>query len=65
METVPIQEVKEEGYQSEGEVITTPPNIFESALKKKKYEESFEANVNMKDPVIVKQGKQLSKTIQK
>ena len=59
METVPIQEVKEEDAQhSEGEErITTPPNIFEDALKKKKYEESFEANVNMKDPLIVKQGK--------
>lgn len=49
---------------SEGEMINTPPNIFEDALKKKMFEESFENNVNMNDPLIVKQGKQLQKTIQ-
>ena len=49
---------------SEGEMINTPPNIFEDALKKKMIEESFENNVNMNDPLIVKQGKQLQKTIQ-
>jgi hypothetical protein len=64
METVPIQEVKEEGYMSEGELINTPPNIFLDAHKKKVFEESFENAVNMNDPLIIKQGKMLQKTIQ-
>ena len=64
METEPILEVKEEGYVSEGELIDTPPNIFLDTHKKKVFEESFENKVDMNDPLIVKQGKLLQKTIQ-